>query len=347
MRDAQEINTPTRPGRRRALRILAALASVPLTIGTVRAIAPKAERHSWRGEVLGALSSLDIWHADAGFARATIAKSVREIERLEKIFSLYRADSEISRLNAVGKIIAPSRELLKLVEEGRRLSELSGGAFDISVQPLWKLYETQFWTARGAVTDFTARAQEMAHALVDYRAIDTGAASIAFAKGNMAITLNSMAQGFVTDRVTDILRNEGFESAVVDLGEFRTIGRHPEGRPWRFGLHQESTQNGAMPDIDIEDMALAVSRGSGTVFEPSGQHHHIFDPRTGESASRLLQAAVIAPSAAAADGLATAICAAGEESAPVLLSAYPNARAIITRTNGGITTATAHGLSFV
>jgi FAD:protein FMN transferase len=328
---------PAQPSRRRALRILAALAGVPLTMASVRAFAPKAQRIGWRGEVLGALSSLDIWHRDEGFARAAIAKVTREIERLENTFSLHRADSEISRLNAVGKLKDPSPELLQLIEQGQRLGDLSRGAFDITVQPLWKLYETQFWKARGTAPDFEPRAQEVAHALVDFRKVDASAASLAFAKPGMAITLNSMAQGFVTDTVTDILRNEGFESAVIDLGEFRTIGHHPEGRPFRIGLRDDQIGNDALPAIDLTDMALAVSRGSGTVFEPTGRHHHIFDPRTGKSASRLVQVAVLAPNATAADGLATAICAAGEEYAPSLLWPYPGAKAILTRMDGGRT----------
>lgn len=334
------------PERRRVLRILAALAGVPLTIASVRAFAPKVERHSWRGEAMGALSTLDIWHADAAFAHATIAKITREIDRLEKIFSLYRADSEISRLNADGKLQAPSRELRRLVEDGLRLGELSRGAFDITVQPLWKLYEKQFWTTHGGAPGFASRAQELTRALVDYRLVDVDAASIGFANTGMSITLNSMAQGFVTDAVADILRNEGFESAAIDVGEFRVIGRHPEGRPFRIGLSNGQDVAGELPAMNIEDMALAVSRGDGTLFEPSGRHHHIFDPRTGESASKLRRAAVLAASATEADGLATAICVAGEEVAPSLLASYPGARAILTRMDGTTVTVAARGLSF-
>src|SRR5262245_31759540 len=79
-----------RPTRRRFVRVVAAAAGVPLVIAAVRAPAPKPRLHSWRGEVLGALSELSLWHPDAAFARRTIVRVRHEIDRFERMFSLYR-----------------------------------------------------------------------------------------------------------------------------------------------------------------------------------------------------------------------------------------------------------------
>ena len=157
----------------------------------------------------------------------------------------------------------------------------------------------------------------------------------------MAITLNSLAQGYITDAIADMLRNEGFESAVVDLGEFCTLGHHPDGRPWRLGIRNGRAADSVDRMVELEDMALAVSGGYGTTFEPSGRFHHIFDPRTGASANGLVDVAVIGPTATAANGLSTAICVAGEAQAPTLLAAYPRTRAILTRLDGTSVTFTA------
>jgi len=330
-----------KPNRRRVLRIVAAAAGLPLMIAGVRATAPKAQLYSWHGEVLGALSELSLWHTDAAFAQATILRARLEVARLEKIFSLYRGDSEIVRLNAAGRLNKPSPELRELVEQSQRLSELSRGAFDISVQPLWRLYEAHFWSHTDNEPDIVARAHDVARALVDFRAIDTGSTSIGFARPRMGITLNSVAQGYITDAVADLLRNEGFESAVVDLGEYRTLGRHPDGWPWRLGIRDAEKADGVSRTVELENMALAVSAGYGTTFEPTGRFNHIFDPHTGESANRVLQVSVIGPRATAADGLATAICAAGESMAPRLLAAYPGTQAIVRRLDGSFTTITA------
>src|SRR5882672_594365 len=329
--------------RRRALRIVAAMAGLPLLIAGVRATAPKGQLYSWQGDVLGAMSELTLWHTDAAFARATILRVRHEIERYERIFSLYRTDSEISRLNAAGRLLKPSPELRALVDESQRLGELSGGAFDISVQPLWRLYEAHFWSHTAIQPDIGAKARDVARALVDFRRIDNGTSGIGFDRAGMAITLNSIAQGFITDAIADMLRNEGFESAVVDLGEYRTIGDHPDGRPWRIGIRDGKAPGSFNRMVELEDMALAVSGGYGTTFEPSGRYHHIFDPVTGASANNLVDVAVIGPRATEANGLSTAICVAGEARAPALLAAYPKMRAILTRLDGTSVTVTAKG----
>jgi FAD:protein FMN transferase len=327
--------------RRRAVRIVAAAAGLPLLIAAVRAAAPAGQLFHWQGEVLGAVSELALWHTDAALVQRTIARVRGEIARYERIFSLYRTDSEITRLNAHGSLANPSPELRELVEASQRFSVLSGGAFDISVQPLWRLYEAHFWSHSDIQTDLAARARDVARDLVDFRNIDAGAARIAFARAGMGITLNSLAQGFITDAAADLLRNEGFDSAVIDLGEFRTLGRHPDGRPWRIGIRNglakggiDESDEGIARTVELEDTALAVSGGYGTIFEPTGRFHHIFDPHTGASANALVDVAVIGPRATAANGLSTAICVAGEARAAALLAAFPGTRAIVTRPDG-------------
>jgi thiamine biosynthesis lipoprotein len=320
--------------RRRAIRIVAAAAGLPLMIAAVRAAAPPAQMFQWHGEVLGALSELTLWHADAALCRRTILKVSAEIARYERIFSLYRPESEISRLNAAGTLQRPAPELRALIEESQRFGVMSAGAFDISVQPLWQLYQAHFWSHAHIVEDIVARAQDVARELVDFRRIDTGAGRIAFAREGMGITLNSVGQGFVTDAIADMLRNDGFESAVVDLGEYRTLGRHPDGHSWRIGIRDALAAGEVDRVVELDDMALAVSGGYGTTFEPTGHFHHIFDPQTGASANKLADAAVIGPRATAANALAVALCVLGEERARALLEACPATRAIVTRPDG-------------
>jgi thiamine biosynthesis lipoprotein len=320
--------------RRRAIRIVAAVAGLPLMIATVRATAPAPQMFHWQGEVLDALAELTLVHTDAAFAHRTIRKIEGEIARYERIFSLYRSDSEISRLNADGALTRPAPELRALIEDSQRFGVMSGGAFDISVQPLWRLYEAHFWSRTHVVPDIVARVQDVARELVDFRRIDTGGGRIAFAREGMAITLNSVAQGYITDAVTDLLRNEGFESAVVDLGEFRALGRHPDGHAWRIGIQDPLAASEVDRAIALDDMGLAVSGGYGTTFEPSGRFHHIFDPRTGASAHLIADAAVIAPRATTANALTVAICVLGEGRAAALLEACPGTHAIITRSDG-------------
>jgi thiamine biosynthesis lipoprotein len=131
--------------RRRALRIVAAAGGLPLLIAGVRSAQPKPRFFSWQGEVLGAASELTLWHSDEALTRRAILKVRHEIARHEDIFSLYR-DSEITRLNRDGVLAKPSPELIEVIDASQRLGTLSGGAFDITVQPLWRTYEEHFWS---------------------------------------------------------------------------------------------------------------------------------------------------------------------------------------------------------
>ena len=107
-----------------------------------------------------------------------------------------------------------------------------------------------------------------ARGLVDWRAVEVAPTLVRLARPGMAVTLKGIAQGYVTDRVADLLRAAGMTQVLVDLGEIRAVGGHPDGRPWRVGL--EGT---ARREIELADMAVATSAGSGhatTVIRPPG-----------------------------------------------------------------------------
>jgi thiamine biosynthesis lipoprotein len=316
------------PNRRRALQIMGAGFALPLgafALGAWRHEAPAPVQ--WNGEVLGAISSMTLWHANPRVAERAIARMRVEIERLENIFSLYRADSEITRLNTEGRLAAPSADLLVLLEQSRRIAELSNGAFDPTIQPLWWLHST---SGTGRSPDRAAL--DRALALVDYRNLTAHAGQIRFGRSGMAASLNGIAQGYVTDRITEILGNEGFESAMIELGETRALGTAPGGQPFAVGLIDPLAPASVGRSVSLADRALAVSGGYGTVLADGA--HHIFDPHTGESAQGLVQVAVLAGKAAWADALSTAIYVAGETSAPGLLAAYPGSNAILSRNDG-------------
>jgi len=320
--------------RRDILKIAAAAAVAPALAGGVRALAPQGKLYDWRLEVMGASSELALWHHDPVAANRAIDQVRSEVARLDGVFSLYRSDSEISRLNHDGFLDNPSCEMRDLLNAGQQFSELSGGAFDISVQPLWELYASHFWQGVNTSADIEAAAQRVAERLVDYRLIDIGKHRIQLKCPGMGVTLNSIGQGFVADRIADMLSGQGFSHVYADLGEIRLIGDHPEGRPWRIGLRDPSDQSTFGRMLDLENIGLAVTGGYATPFEETRRHNHIFDPRTGLSADKMAAIAVTAPSAMIANGIATSIYVAGREHAAKILGAYPGAKAVITTAAG-------------
>lgn len=324
----------SRPMRRRhALKILAATAALPLGVLALRETQAQPAAVTWQGVSLGGPVGMTLWHADQGFARSTILRMRSEIERLEAIFSLYRNDSEIVQLNRAGRLDRASPDLRNVLAMAQEAAEASGGAFDPTVQPLWRLYEAHFRAQPQSLDGPEPTGIAAARALVDYQGVEIGGNSVRFARPGMAVTLNGIAQGYITDRISDLLRNEGFAHALVDMGETRALGTEPDGHPWLIGIKNPVTPTIVDRQLSLSDMALSVSGGYGTRFGGSGLHH-IFDPATGRSAQGLLDVVVLAPRATLADTLSTAIYVAGEAKGAEILRRFPGARASVTRSDG-------------
>lgn len=319
--------------RRNVLKVVAAALALPIGVLALRQVAGAPQPVRWAGETMGTPGSITLWHRDPDVARRTLARMQVEVERLERIFSLYRPESEIVRLNRDGRLLSPSRDMVAVLEASRRISEASGGAFDPTVQPLWLLYSAYFDAHPEATRGPESREIDAARAATGYAAIDAGAAGVGFARQGMAITLNGIAEGYITDRITDLLRNEGFDYAMVELGETRALGAAPDGKPFPVHLMNPTSPQNTNRVVELADLALSVSGGYGLRFAQSDLHH-IFDPATGLSPHTLLDVAVTAPTATAADGLSTAIFVAGEGAAPRILAAYTGAKATITRADG-------------
>ena len=328
--------TRSRLSRRRAMTILGAFAGLPL-LATDRRSPEFPPLHEWNGTSLGCPSRLLIYHRNRSAAEEMVARCVAEIDRLERIFALYRDDSEITRLNRDGRLSAPSHDLLAVLSQSQHLSALSDGGFDVTVQPLWDLYAAHFFATPSPAREGPGpRAIAAALKLVDWNGIDVSARHVALARPNMRLTLNGIAQGYVTDRITEILRDHGFDRVLADLGrsEIYAIGRHPDGHPWRIGLADPRQPEQFARTLDLTDCSVCTSGGYGTKFEASGRFHHLFEPATGASANHVIAVSVLAPSAMLADGLSTALYVTPRDGASRLLAQFPGVTALVTLPDG-------------
>lgn len=293
--------------RRRAIAVLAAAAGVPLLLKPGPAKANAVEAVRWQGTALGAPASLRLYHEDVAAAQRAIGAATVELARLEAIFSLYRPDSAMVALNRDGHLDEAPRELVHLLNASRRVSEATEGAFDPSIQPLWQLYFRHF-TAALPDPNGPAKADiAAARALVDWRGIEVDGRRVRLGRPGMALSLNGIAQGYITDRVTEILRGEGLERMLVDMGEPRAASTRPDGRAWRVGIAHPAAPDKVATRVDVIDKAVATSGGYGTMFDTAGRFTHLIDPRTGATAPSQCSVTVIADSAAEADALSTAL----------------------------------------
>jgi thiamine biosynthesis lipoprotein len=195
------------------------------------------------------------------------------------------------------------------------------------VQPLWRAYEAHFWSRAQIAPDIAARAAEVARRLVDYRRVQAGAARISLAPG-MAITLNGIAQGTITDRVADLVRNEGFEQAVVGLGEWRALGvirTAVRGVPRRA---RATSISPTMPSRCHPAPARRSSRAENSITSS------IRRPARARCAARGRRTAA---RAMVADALATAILCRRRGAAARLLAAYPERAGPLIHADDGTT----------
>jgi thiamine biosynthesis lipoprotein len=178
--------------------------------------------------------------------------------------------------------------------------------FDPTVQPLWQCYAEHFAT-EGASADGPAPGKlEEALRLVGWQNVRFGRDRVVFERRGMALTLNGVAQGYITDRVVDLLREAGVDSCLVDMGEIRTLGVHPDGRPWHVALRGPAAEAPPHGTIDLVNKAIATSGADGFKFDEAGRCNHLFNPATGLCADPERSITVVTTSAAAADALSTA-----------------------------------------
>lgn len=300
--------------RRRILTIAAACAA-----STVLPLQSRAQGLTqWSGVALGADASITL--ADHPRADAIIASALAEISRLETVFSLHRANSALVRLNREGRLDAPPFELLECLSLAGAVHDATDGRFDPTIQPLWTMNAERY----GGVRDADRDHEESVRGRTGWSRLSFDAQSIQLAPG-MQLTLNGIAQGYIADRVADLLRSDGLSNILINTGEFHANGGQPDGQPWPVSLNDGRQIHHEV--VNLENGALASSSPRGITFDAAGQVSHIIDPKTGQPAqSPWTLISVLAPRAGLADALSTAFCLMNADQINTCLQLFPDVR---------------------
>jgi len=322
--------------RRRFISIAAAFGGSSVVAGAKAHLANAALSLPlrWRGSALGAEAEIQLYNDNHERAEHALVGCRKEIARLEALFSLYRSDSAINTLNREGSLDHPDNDFLNLLSRSASVSALTAGAFDITIQPLWSLYASHF--SMTSADPAGPKESEIARTLmlVGSDGLELSAKRIGFSRKRMAITLNGIAQGFITDRVAQLLRRDGYENVLVQLGESYAMGRHADGRPWRVGIGSPDGDGAVLTSVSLENRALATSGGYGSPFSQDGQHHHLFDPQYGRSANYYRSISVLAPDATTADALSTALAVTPREHLKQTLANFSDVRVFLSDNDG-------------
>ncbi len=249
---------------------------------------PALAASHWRGRVFGADVSIDLRGGNAA-SRQALQAARDTLERLEKQFSIYDPGSALSILNRTGRL-AMSPEFSRLIHEVDDVHSGTGGLFDPTIQPLFSAKAKS-----GGTLDVTQK-KDLSHR-IGWSNVEFDETEIRFRKPGMAMTLNGIAQGFATDRVTEILALYGFDNALVNIGEYRAGPdtaklsiRNAQGEE----LASESVSDGAMATSSVDGYSFA--NGKGHILDPQEQGNGVWST-----------VSVIADTATVADGYSTAL----------------------------------------
>ena len=285
----------------------------------------------WTGISLGSVSTIRLSHPDRRAGKALLRRAVAEARRLEAIFSLYREDTALSELNRTGVLVGPPSELVHLLHLCDEMWRTTDGAFDASVQPIWRCYADHFSVSNANPEGPPPQKLAEAVDLTGWSNVRFNLDRISFAHRGMALTLNGIAQGYITDRVIEILRADGITSSLVDMGEIRTIGNHPDGRAWQTAIDTGTPKN---LTLDLVDKAVATTSADGFRFDTNGRCNHLFNPATGHCAGARESRTVVAPAAAIADALSTALIFMDDNATRRALARVPGTRLVLESAKG-------------
>jgi len=283
--------------------------------------------------IMGTRIAVELWADDAASATKAIDAVIDEMERIDRDMSTYKTTSEVSRVNAdaAKKPMVISAELFGLLQTAVEYSELTGGAFDIT------------YASVGFMYDFHARKKpsekDIAIALpaVNYKhlVLNKKDRTVFFSKPGVRIDLGGIGKGYAVDRGIEIVKLYGIDHALVSAGgDSRIIGDR-FGKPWVVGIRHPDDKTKVIAKIPLTDTAISTSGDYERYFDENGvRYHHILDPRTGHSASKVRSATILAPTATRTDGLSKVAFVLGAEEALNLYNRLPDVDAIIVTPDG-------------
>jgi thiamine biosynthesis lipoprotein len=303
------------------------------------ALLPLCARAEWLERVedgiMGTRIAVELWADDAAKGRDGIEAVLAEMRRIDAAMSTYKSDSELSVVNATAaeKPVHISQELFDLLSTALDYSRATDGAFDVTYASVGYLY------------DYRARrkpdAQQIEQALpgVNFRHIelDAKARTVKFARAGVRIDLGGIAKGHAVDRGIAVLEQRGFKHALVTAGgDSRIIGDR-FGKPWVVGIRHPDRKDEVIARIPLEDAALSTSGDYERYFDEAGvRYHHIIDPHSGRSASKVRSATIIGPTATRTDGLSKTAFVLGPERALEIYNKLEDIDAILVTPDGRV-----------
>lgn len=295
-------------------------------------------RAAWlyrEASIMGTRCAVELWAGDEQAGDRAIAAVFDDMRRIDALMSTYKPDSELSRVNAEAarRPVPVSVELFDLIATSIQYSRLSNGVFDVTYASVGYLYDYR----QHQHPDDAAIAAALPG--VDYRrlVLDAKAHTIAFGRPGMRIDLGGIAKGYSVDRGIAILKDAGFDRAMVNAGgDSRIIGDR-FGKPWMVGIRHPDDPSRVVLRLPLTDAAFSTSGDYERYFDEGGvRYHHILDPRTGKSPHAVRSATLISSTALRTDGLSKTVFILGPEKGIAFIDTLPDVDAVVVGADGHV-----------
>lgn len=265
-------------------------------------------------------------------ADAAIDAAFDTIYDIEHLMSDYDPNSQLSLVNreAFEHPIKVDDGLFEVLTAAKLYSCMSDGAFDVTVGPVVQLWRKAKNDSAAPSPEALAKAKEA----VGYEnlVLDAENKTVQFTKEGMFLDLGGIAKGYAVDKAIEILKAAGLKGGMVDIGgNLRCFGTPADGKPhWLIGLQDPQTDGEILMTLNMDDRAVATSGDYRRfVVIDDQKHSHIVNPATADSAQDLSSVTIIAPTAMAADALATAVTVMGNEKGLELIEKNEDTEAIL------------------
>lgn len=286
--------------------------------------------------IMGTFAEVSVYARDEKAAGKAIDAALNEMERMDRIMSNYKSDSELSQLNkqAVNSPVPCGGELLDVIERSQYYSELSGGAFDVTVSPvvaLWGFFREKSNVPSGKEIERTLPAVSYKNIAIDKGGDSKTPATIFFKNPQTQIDLGGIGKGYAVDKALDAVKRHGIDNACINLGgNIYALGAPPGKTGWRIGVQHPRNKGELLGCLELRDEATATSGDYERFFEIKGKRYsHIINPKTGTPVQGTIAVTVVAPNGTEVDALSTSVFVLGPEKGLQLVKNIPGADAMI------------------
>lgn len=281
---------------------------------------------------MGTLFRIKLYAASQQEAQNAFRAAFDRIAQLDDMLSDYKPESELSRLSttAVGHPETVSASLFEVVASAQDLARQTGGAFDITLGPVIRLWREARKT--GNIPEKAALDEARSHCGYQLLKLDPSHRTIELEKAGMALDVGGIAKGYAADEALAVLKSKGIRSALVAASGDLTFSDAPPGRPgWKIGLDSFDKASAPFTKILVlQNAAVSTSGDTEQHLDTHGKRYsHIINPKTDMGLTDPVTVSIVAPRGIVADSLATAVDVLGPEKGMAFVNARHDVAALI------------------